>query len=315
MSITPYIDLHTHTLGSDGDFSAFEVVEKARSAGIRILSITDHNYTEDLAPLRRAFLDMTLIQGVEINALHQDGDQEFNIHIVGLGIDPENAQLKNLLARNNPDRRPYVEAILKRLREENGIDLGTYDELKARYPEKRYLGRSILASRLTELGYTASVDEGFRVYLGAKGERRAYVRNPIRYGSLEETIRTIAASGGIPVLAHLMTYGMELAQQLRLVRRFSALVHEICCPAGMEVYYGKYRTAPEREYLLALSREYDLMPSAGSDYHRSTEDAALAHAASWIACRELLKSLGVPLPYPEPNAAEMEAERKRLFFL
>lgn len=315
MSVTPYIDLHTHTLGSDGDFSAFEVVEKAQEVGIRILSITDHNHTEDLSALRRAFPEMTLIQGVEINALHRDADQEFNIHIVGLGIDPNNEALKGLLAQNNPDRRPYVEAMLKRLREENGIDLGTYDELKERYPEKRYLGRSVLASRLTELGYTGSVDEGFRIYLGAKGERRAYVPNPIRYGSLEETIRTIAASGGIPVLAHLMTYGMDEAQQLRLVRRFAALVHEIGCPGGMEVYYGKYRTAPEREYLLALSREYGLMPSAGSDYHRTTEDAALSHAAGWTACRELLTCLGIPLPYSEPDEKEMEAEWKRLFFL
>ena len=37
------IDLHTHTINSDGDFTTEETLIEAEKRGIEILSITDHN--------------------------------------------------------------------------------------------------------------------------------------------------------------------------------------------------------------------------------------------------------------------------------
>lgn len=51
--LTPYIDLHLHSTASDGAFSPRELISRAREAGIRVLAITDHNYTEDLSTLQQ----------------------------------------------------------------------------------------------------------------------------------------------------------------------------------------------------------------------------------------------------------------------
>ena len=37
------IDLHIHTTNSDGEFSVVQMLEKAESKGLNIISITDHN--------------------------------------------------------------------------------------------------------------------------------------------------------------------------------------------------------------------------------------------------------------------------------
>ena len=37
------IDLHVHTVNSDGDFTTLETLVEAEKQGIEILSITDHN--------------------------------------------------------------------------------------------------------------------------------------------------------------------------------------------------------------------------------------------------------------------------------
>ncbi len=49
------VDLHTHTVASDGALSPGALVEKAWSHGVRVLAITDHDTTNGLAeaPRRR----------------------------------------------------------------------------------------------------------------------------------------------------------------------------------------------------------------------------------------------------------------------
>ena len=115
----PYIDLHTHTCLSDGNLTPGELLTAARAAGISILAITDHNSTGDLTAWREAFPELTLIQGAEITCRYL----QHELHVVALGIDPENPRLRAVLAQNQPDRRPYLTAILDKLRA-LGLDVG-----------------------------------------------------------------------------------------------------------------------------------------------------------------------------------------------
>ena len=261
----PWCDFHTHTTLSDGRLSPIELVRKAYAAGIRVLSITDHNYTEDLSPLRKAVADefdeeMVLVQGSEISALYVDGKgAEHELHIVALGFDPDDPNMKALLAAHQPDRKPYIDAILKRLKDECGVDIGSYESIRAQFPEKSYIGRMTLARIMTDRGITASVDEAFDLYLGSHGERRAYVKNPLRYSSLETVIRTVIQAGGIPILAHLLYFDLDNGNRTdgeekeRLVRTFKELVTAYGGTGGMEVYYTRYKDENERLYLLQIA--------------------------------------------------------------
>ena len=279
-----YIDLHTHSCLSDGSLTPVELLTAARDAGIGILALTDHNATADLSPLQAGFPELTLIQGAEITCRYLDQE----LHVVALGIDPENAQLRAVLRNNQPDRRPYLSAILEKLRA-LGIDVGTYDELQAANPNSRHFGRMQIAKEMQRRGYVATADEAFDVYMGAHGQRLAYVANPLKYVTLEEAVEAILDAGGVPVLAHLYYYLLDAEGERALVRRFKELAGE---KAAMEVHYAAY-TPEQRESLAAIADEFGLMHSCASDFHGNLADETLAHGFRREQCAPLLDALGL----------------------
>ena len=280
----PYIDLHTHSCLSDGNLTPEALLTKAREAGIGILALTDHNATADLTALRTAFPELKLIQGAEITCRY--AEQE--LHVVALGIDPDHPAIRRVLARNNPDRRPYLSAILDKLRG-LGLDVGTYDDIQAANPESRHFGRMQIAKEMQRRGYVATADEAFDVYMGAHGQRLAYVANPLEYVSLEEGVEAILAAGGIPVLAHLYYYLLDAEGERTLVRRFKELAGD---KAAMEVHYAAYSQA-QRESLAAIADEFGLMHSCASDFHGNLEGETLAHGFVRAQCAPLLEALGL----------------------
>ena len=279
-----YIDLHTHSCLSDGSLSPEALLRAAREAGIGILALTDHNATADLKPLRDAFPELTLIQGTEITCRYLDQE----LHVVALGIDPENPKLRAVLRNNQPDRRPYLSAILEKLRA-LGIDVGTYDELQAANPNSRHFGRMQIAKEMQRRGYVSTADEAFDVYMGAHGQRLAYVANPLKYVTLEEAVEAILDAGGVPVLAHLYYYLLDAEGERALVRRFKELAGE---KAAMEVHYAAY-TPAQRESLAAIADEFGLMHSCASDFHGNLADETLAHGFRREQCAPLLDALGL----------------------
>ena len=279
-----YIDLHTHSCLSDGSLTPVELLTAARDAGIGILALTDHNATADLSPLQAAFPELTLIQGAEITCRYLDQE----LHVVALGIDPENAQLRAVLRNNQPDRRPYLSAILEKLRA-LGIDVGTYDELQAANPNSRHFGRMQIAKEMQRRGYVATADEAFDVYMGAHGQRLAYVANPLKYVTLEAAVEAILDAGGVPVLAHLYYYLLDAEGERALVRRFKELASE---KAAMEVHYAAY-TPAQRESLAAIADEFGLMHSCASDFHGNLADETLVHGFRREQCAPLLDALGL----------------------
>lgn len=279
-----YIDLHTHSTLSDGSLAPMALLGAAREAGIGILALTDHNDTEDLTRYRSAFPELTLIQGAEVTCRYLDQE----LHVVALGIDPTNEKLQAVLRRNRPDRRPYLTAILEKLRS-LGIDVGTFDELQAANPDSRHFGRMQIGKEMLKRGYVQSVDEAFDVYMGAHGQRLAYVANPLKYVSLEEAVEAILAAGGVPVLAHLYYYLLDAEGERALVRRFKELAGD---KAAMEVEYAAY-TRRERDALAALADEFGLMHSCASDFHGNLEGETLCHRFDRSMCAPLLQMLGV----------------------
>ena len=279
-----YIDLHTHSTLSDGSLAPMALLGAAREAGIGILALTDHNDTEDLTRYRSAFPELTLIQGAEVTCRYLDQE----LHVVALGIDPTNEKLQAVLRRNRPDRRPYLTAILEKLRS-LGIDVGTFDELQAANPDSRHFGRMQIGREMLKRGYVQSVDEAFDVYMGAHGQRLAYVANPLKYVSLAEAVEAILAAGGVPVLAHLYYYLLDAEGERALVRRFRELAGD---KAAMEVEYAAY-TRRERDALAAMADEFGLMHSCASDFHGNLEGETLAHHFDAALCAPLLKLLGI----------------------
>ena len=146
-----------------------------------------------------------------------------------------------------------------------------------------------IAKEMVNRGYVNSADEAFDIYMGAHGQRLAYVANPLKYVSPEEAVEAILSAGGVPVLAHLYYYLLVSEGERALVRRFKELAGE---KAAMEVEYAAYDRA-QRDALKALADEFGLMHSCASDYHGNLEGETLAHHFHRALSGPLLEMLGV----------------------
>lgn len=279
-----YIDLHTHSHCSDGLHSPEELCRRAVEAGIGVLAITDHNLFTDPRPLAPEFPGLKLVPGAEFSCWYAAPQgREVELHIVALGCDPDHKAFLDLAARNHLDRKPYIGAILEKLRH-LGMDLGSYEDLVRMYPDKAYIGRRDVALLMKARGFVETVGEAYDVYIGAFGQRRAFVPKPKGYASLEEVVQIILEAGGAAVLAHLYYYPLEDPEAL--VRRFRELGGQ-----AMEVYYSTY-TREQTESLKILADRYGLMHSAASDYHGQGERDSLESGFTADSCRELLEYLG-----------------------
>ena len=280
------IDLHTHTIRSDGVLEPWVLVTDAGAAGVRLLAITDHDDLSAYRELTRpgaAVLPSgpALLPGVEINCLTASMPElwESELHILGLGVDPADDALEATLAEQRSRRRVRFERTLDRLRE---LGLGVDDVvLDVDRDEIQSLGRPTVARLLQAKGHVTSVEDGFARYLG-RG-RPAYVpREGI--GPLE-AIAAIRQAGGLPVLAHFS----EAADRVPIIRELTE-----AGLGGLEVYYRTFDRATV-EAVGAVADELDLVPTGGSDYHGDTGSYAAAHAQLWVppeVGERLLAALG-----------------------
>jgi 3',5'-nucleoside bisphosphate phosphatase len=274
------VDLHTHSTRSDG-----VLVEAAVAVGVRVLALTDHDtlagYREVAAGEVPAGL--TLVPGVEINALvtRDLGLWEWELHILGFGMDPDDAAFEGVLVSQRDARRVRFDRTVARLRE---IGLPIDDQVAAlQIGTEDALGRPTIARALMAAGFASSVEDAFSRIIGHGSP--GYVR---REGlGPESAIAAIAAAGGIPVLAHFR----EAPARLSVLRELVAAGLR-----GLEVYYRSF-DAPTVEAVGAVARSHGLIATGGSDYHGDLGSYDDAHAGLWVPAEVgevLLRTLGVP---------------------
>jgi predicted metal-dependent phosphoesterase TrpH len=264
------IDLHTHTRRSDGVLEPPELARQAHAAGVRLLAVTDH---DSLAGYREAAAapplpGLELVPGVEINAVvgRDDGFWEGELHVLGLGMDPDDEGFEAALAGQRGQRRRRFEAMLRRLR-----DLGMpVDDAVETMPiaDDDALGRPTVARALIAKGHALSVEDAFRRWL-AYGMPAWVPRAGL---GPREAIGAIRAAGGLAVLAH---FGEA--------RERTAVVRELIEAGlgGLEVYYRNWdrRIVGDVE---SVARELRLVATGGSDYHGDLGPYGDAHAGLWV---------------------------------
>ena len=277
-------DLHSHSSYSDGVLSPEELVHKAYAAGVRVLAISDHDYITPLAELQSQYPDMVLLHSAEVSCLWK----ERVIHILGLNVDPCCTRLQNALKKNrNYDRRPYIQEMLDKLRQYH-IDLGSYDDVAAACPGIEHIGRMHIAREIWRRGYAESPTQALDLYVGSLGQKLCYVPTPAPYVTTEEAIAAIREANGLPVLAHPFYYRLSDAQLKELIQGFASLSGP--GSAGLEVFYNDYSQKQVLK-LMCWGREYNLLFSAGSDYHGNAEQRF--SRVPIAACAPLLEQLGI----------------------
>lgn len=247
-----FIDLHTHTTASDGQYSPSELIKMAKEKGIERLAITDHDTVSGLDEAVRAAakLGLDFVPGIEIST-----HKGVEIHMLGLGIDFKNEELVRKCEEFEQSRAERAQRICDYLnRLCIPVDLAEVKE----YAGEGSIGRPHFAQWLQEHGYVASRKEAFSRYLNTPRFKAATERvKP----SPEEAISLIHGAGGIAVLAHpgLLKFGRK--NQESLIRTLKAAGLD-----GIECFYSQHEKKQE-EYYLRLAGEYNLKVSCGSDFH------------------------------------------------
>ncbi len=262
------IDLHTHTDRSDGLLAPDRLAADAVAVGIRLLALTDH---DTLAGYRALTLDepsLVVIPGVEINAV-ADGVEalwEGELHILGLGVDPDDEAFEAVLVGQRARRVERFFRIVTKLRE---LGLAIDDQVAGLEPAAgASLGRPMLARYLVAAGHASSVDDAMKRIL-ARGQPGYEPR--VGLGP-RPAIEAIRAAGGLAVLAHFAE--AERRRDLVVGLKEVGL-------GGLEVHYRHFSVATIAS-LQAVARDLALVPTGGSDYHGDLETYAQAHAGLYV---------------------------------
>ena len=246
-----WIDLHTHSTYSDGALTPAELIDLAIERGIAALALTDHDTVAGLPDFfaHAAGREIEALGGIEISSWYADD----SLHILGYGIDPENAGLKTGLQQLQQDRHRRNLKILERLNQ-IGIPI-KYSDLESR--ENSQVGRPHIARAQIKLGVVGDFHSAFSRYLRRGGP--AYVESR-RIHALD-AIRLIASAGGAPVLAHPAVADPGL-------KSLPALLGELCAAGlvGIEVYYPSH-TKRHLQQLMKITAEHNLIATGGTDFH------------------------------------------------
>ena len=88
------VDLHIHTNNSDGKFSVQEIVSMAKEKNLKSIAITDHDSARGVRSLQENSAGkLFIVPGIEITSKVKDYNE---LHILGLGINPNNAGIIQL---------------------------------------------------------------------------------------------------------------------------------------------------------------------------------------------------------------------------
>lgn len=228
------------------------MVELAAARGLSALALTDHDTVEGIAEAQQRASDLSieLVPGVELSLQWEPGA----MHMVVLFLDPASPLALRLggLQLGRDERNQEIVARLAQL----GIRLA-YEEVLEEAGGGS-VGRPHIAAVLVRHGHVPDIPAAFDLFL-AKG-RPAYVDR--RRLQPAEAIRLARDGGGVPVLAHPHTLGLDSSQAV------AATLADLVGAGliGMECYYPLYSPL-EREGYAALARRFGLVPSGGSDYH------------------------------------------------
>ena len=265
------IDLHLHTYYSDGTMSPEELVILAKKCGVETIAITDHDGMGGLVEGIKAGeqYGVRVIPGIELSTEDEEG---IYMHILGYCFDWSNTDLNHEVEAIRQKRVERNEKLLTALHE-IGCKL-TEEDLQLRSGQD-YVGKPTFAIALMKKGYVSTPKEAFKEggFMRSDAVRRVH-REKI---SAKRAIDLIKQAGGIPVLAHPMkishlitmdgeNFFGKLEKQLIKLKDWGL--------EGMECYYSSHLPQNTAQ-LVHLAKKYDLIITAGSDFHDQQYDQSI----------------------------------------
>ena len=250
-------DLHCHSIVSDGTLTPEALAARAKSNGVELWSLTDHDELDGQARAAAAAraLQLRYLAGVEISVSFAGK----TVHIVGLGIDPDDRALRDGLKHTRGGRERRAREMADALGQA-GLP-GAFDGALDHAGNPEMISRTHFARWLVQTGRCGDMQEVFRRFL-TEG-KPGFV--PHRWAALGDAVRWIQGAGGVAVIAHPARYKFSANEEYALFSEFKTHGGR-----GVEVLTGSHSAADSTRYA-KTAREFDLLASRGSDFHSPEE--------------------------------------------
>lgn len=272
------VDLHLHSSASDGECPPEDVPRYARTAGLSLVALTDHDSLAGVVAARQAGqqVGVTVVPGCEFSVAADWGE----MHLLAYYLPADHVELEGFLERQRAERMARGQEIVRRLHR-LGLDVSDQDVRVA--AGAAAVGRPHVARAMVTLELVRDVQDAFDRYLAAG--RPAYV--PKRLPSLATVVDLVRSVGGVTSAAHLKERADP--QSLERLKRTGVDAVEVVHPA---------HDAQARRRMEQHARRVGLLVSGGSDWHG--EMRVDPHRAG-------LGSLTIPAAWEEALRAVHEA--------
>lgn len=253
------IDLHMHTVFSDGSVLPEDLVNLALEHKLDAIAITDHDTTESLSHAQKAAegKSLEIIPGIEVNTVWKEKE----IHILGYYIDPEAEQLQDVIRQHRASRVVQIQEMAQKLKAKARLNIH-YEDIAALASDIGTIGRPHVAKAIVAKGGAHTISQAFSKFLNPSCE--TYVRR--KTVPPHEAVEAIYESGGIAVIAHPGDLEMipELAEDLMNYGL-----------RGLEAYHRSHSPALI-EFHCTLAEKLGLIVTGGTDFHGTTDAYAKA---------------------------------------
>ena len=251
---TNKMDMHTHSIYSDGSNTPKELIELAINNNVTTLALTDHDNIEGSKEIIRINNGrINIYSGVELSIMAPKG----RFHMLGYNIDLENEELNKKLREIKEtsiyNLLLYIDVLKK--------DFGLYipkSEIDKLINVPGNVGRPQLALLLIKLGYCHNIEECFQKYLIYAFEK---VRKEKKGITAEQGIELITNAGGVPIIAHPNSLKMAYQELKDYIIYLKSIGLQ-----GLETQHINL-SQEERYVYHEFCKELDLLESGGTDYH------------------------------------------------
>lgn len=270
------LDLHTHSVYSDGSLAPEDIVDVAVNLGLTALAITDHDnvlafdFAKKQAEKRSQEAGRQLIEiipGIEINTIHENQE----VHILGFYVNSEKKEMQDLITYQQHARIEQTIEILHNLKTQAKINI-KLEDVTSLVKEGGSVGRPHIARAIVNAGGVSSMIEAYRKYISDSAP--TYIKR--KTVSPFEAVEIIYETGGIPVVAH--PCDLDIAEELIKELMNYGL-------RGIEVYHRKHSSGLI-EYYSMIAEKYKLIVTGGSDCHGPKASGQLflgkTHVPDWV---------------------------------
>jgi len=254
------IDLHTHSVASDGTQTPAQVVASAAWVGLDVVALTDHDtsagWDEAVAAGREH--GVAVVRGVEMSC--RAGGR--SVHLLCYLPDPDDAALRAEADTIRDARRSRARSIVELVAQDYEL---TWDDVLEQTVPGTTVGRPHIADALVARGHVPDRTAAFSTILATGSPY--YV--PHYATPVLRAIRLVRAAGGVPVVAH---PGAEGRDRPVSDKEIEAMVEAGL--AGLEVHHRD--NSPEQvERLTAAAARWGLLVTGSSDYHGAGKENLL----------------------------------------